>query len=238
MSRRLRSALASKTPSATGSVVAAHREAPPGTSAAMGSIPAMPGPLVLDLVAALLQGGAPPRSALQSVGAALQAVADPSGEDLLQVSARVGHPVIGVAARREGVPSAPPPTFGAGLVTRWLRALRERARRDERGSEDRSWGGKNRETARTRPRAGRAGRDPRRLTIVLEEALWLAARSGLPPTTLIRRAAADERRRQSAAQSRAVRRLEVLLVVPAGLCLLPAFVLLGVAPVVLDLVLG
>jgi tight adherence protein B len=76
------------------------------------------------------------------------------------------------------------------------------------------------------------------LTIVLEEALWLAARSGLPPTTLIRRAAADERRRQSAAQSRAVRRLEVLLVVPAGLCLLPAFVLLGVAPVVLDLVLG
>jgi tight adherence protein B len=77
-----------------------------------------------------------------------------------------------------------------------------------------------------------------RLTAVVEEALWLAARSGLPPTILIRRSAAEERRRQTAAQMRAVRRLEVLLVVPAGLCLLPAFILLGVVPVILDLVLG
>ena len=73
---------------------------------------------------------------------------------------------------------------------------------------------------------------------MVEEALSLAARSGLPPTTLIRRSAAEERRRQAVAQLRAVRRLEVLLVVPAGLCLLPAFILLGVAPMVLDLVLG
>ncbi len=77
-----------------------------------------------------------------------------------------------------------------------------------------------------------------RVTALVEESLWLAARSGLPPTTLIRRSAVEERRRQTAAQLRAVRRLEVLLVVPAGLCLLPAFILLGVAPLVLDLVLG
>jgi tight adherence protein B len=73
---------------------------------------------------------------------------------------------------------------------------------------------------------------------VLEDTFWLAAQSGLPPTGLIRRAAAEERRRQRAAQARAVRRLEVLLIVPAGLCLLPAFVLLGIVPVVLNLLFG
>jgi tight adherence protein B len=92
------------------------------------------------------------------------------------------------------------------------------------------------ETA-TRHRAGEATA-PDRLTEVVEEALALAARSGLPPTALIRRSATEERRRQAAAQLRAVRRLEVLLVIPAGLCLLPAFVLLGIVPVVLDLILG
>jgi len=143
----------------------------------------MPGPLVLDLVAALVQGGAAPRAALGSVGAALHAAGDPRGDDLLSASIRVGHPIGG-----------------------------------------------------SRPVAG--GGVSGRLTATVEEALGLAARSGLPPTTLIRRSAAEERRRQAATQLRAVRRLEVLLVVPAGLCLLPAFILLGVAPVVLDLVLG
>ena len=33
-------------------------------------------------------------------------------------------------------------------------------------------------------------------------------------------------------------RLEVLLVLPVGLCLLPAFVLLGIAPTVIDLLSG
>jgi len=137
---------------------------------------AVPGPLVLDLIAALVQGGAPPPVALRMVGEALHAAGDARGPSLLMAAARVSRP----------------------------------------GSD--------------------VGTD--RLTMVVEAALGLAARSGLPPTALIRRSAAEERRRQAAAQIRAVRRLEVLLVIPAGLCLLPAFVLLGIVPVVLDLLLG
>ncbi|HST84247.1 MAG TPA: hypothetical protein VLL08_21100 [Kineosporiaceae bacterium] len=170
----------------------------------------MPGPLILDLVAALVQGGAAPQTALGSVGAALHAAGDPSGGDLLSASGRVGHPI--------GIPSSGREP-SAGEASQPARS--GRAARGEKAT----------------PASDGDG-DSGRLTLMVEEALWLAARSGLPPTTLIRRSAAEERRRQAAAQARAVRRLEVLLVVPAGLCLLPAFILLGVAPMVLDLVLG
>jgi tight adherence protein B len=70
------------------------------------------------------------------------------------------------------------------------------------------------------------------------EVMALAARSGVPPTALLRRAAEQERRRQADAQLKAVRRLEVLLVIPAGICLLPAFVLLGIVPLVIRLIAG
>jgi tight adherence protein B len=73
---------------------------------------------------------------------------------------------------------------------------------------------------------------------VLEDAVRLAVTAGLPPAALVRRAAAEERRRAAAVRQRAIRRLEVLLVLPVGLCLLPAFVLLGIVPVVVDLLLG
>ncbi len=66
-------------------------------------------------------------------------------------------------------------------------------------------------------------------------ALSLAARSGLPPADLLRAAAVRARSRQSIQARAAIRRLEVMLVIPAGICLLPAFVLLGVAPVVIAL---
>lgn len=137
----------------------------------------MPGPLLLDLVAALVQGGAPPQAALRAVAAGLREDGDDQADGFLLVADRVGHP-----RRGEGA--------GDGIAT------------------------------------------------VIEEAMWLAVRAGLPPTALIRRAAAEERRRRAAIRTRAVRRLEVLLVLPTGLCLLPAFVLLGVVPVVLDLLRG
>jgi tight adherence protein B len=54
----------------------------------------------------------------------------------------------------------------------------------------------------------------------------------------VRRAAEQERRRQISAQLKAIRRLEVMLVIPGGLCLLPAFVLLGIVPLVLQLIFG
>jgi tight adherence protein B len=77
-----------------------------------------------------------------------------------------------------------------------------------------------------------------RITPVIEEALRIATRSGLPPAELVRRAAREQRRRAAVAHSRATRRLEVRLVLPAGLCLLPAFVLVGVVPVIIDLLGG
>ncbi len=69
----------------------------------------------------------------------------------------------------------------------------------------------------------------------IRSALSLAARSGLPPADLLRAAAARDRVRRAIRVRATIRRLEVLMVVPAGLCLLPAFVLLGVAPVVIAL---
>lgn len=69
----------------------------------------------------------------------------------------------------------------------------------------------------------------------LVEALALADATGLAPAGLVRAAAAEQRRRLSAARSVAAGRLSVLVVLPMGLCLLPAFVLLTVAPLAIGL---
>jgi hypothetical protein len=199
VSRRLRSALAERTSARAVSSLGAV-----GSARAVGSLRAvssllarlrgsradqlepMPGPLVLDLVAAVVQGGAPPHTALTAVGAALGESGDPRAAHLLSAAGRVSRPAAKLAADN----------------------------------------------------AGAAGVESGRLLGAVEEALFLAARSGLPPTALVRRAAEEERRRQLSAQLRAIRRLEVLLVIPAGLCLLPAFVLLSIVPLVIDLVAG
>jgi len=69
----------------------------------------------------------------------------------------------------------------------------------------------------------------------LASALRLSERTGVAPGPLLRSAAAERRRRRSAAALVAANRLGVLAVLPTGLCLLPAFVLLTVAPLVLAL---
>nr|WP_269327108.1 type II secretion system F family protein [Kineosporia mesophila] len=141
----------------------------------------MPGPLVLDLIAALVESGAPPAAALRGAGAVLAELGDPRGEKLLRLSDLVTGPI------PEPEPGSP---------------------------------------------------EPDGVTAALTEALTLAARSGLPPSALIRRAATEERRRQATARAAAIHRLEVLLVIPGAVCLLPAFVLLGIAPLVIRLVAG
>ena len=70
----------------------------------------------------------------------------------------------------------------------------------------------------------------------LVEALALAGSTGLGPVPLVQAAATQARRRRAAAQQVAARRVGTLVVLPTGLCLLPAFVLLTVAPLVVDLV--
>ena len=73
---------------------------------------------------------------------------------------------------------------------------------------------------------------------VLDRALLLARDAGVPPAALLVAAAAEERRRSAARRRLAAARLGVRVVLPTGLCLLPAFVLLTVVPMVVGLLGG
>ena len=70
-----------------------------------------------------------------------------------------------------------------------------------------------------------------RLSRALEPA-WV---DGAPPIILLRRAAASVRARRMKDAQEAAARLGVRLVIPLGLCFLPAFFLLGVAPVIISM---
>lgn len=69
----------------------------------------------------------------------------------------------------------------------------------------------------------------------LSETLTLARRAGVPAAALLRSAAEDLREDAAAASLADAERLGVRLVVPLGVCVLPAFVLVGVVPVVVAL---
>lgn len=69
----------------------------------------------------------------------------------------------------------------------------------------------------------------------LERALGDAWHAGAAPVPVLRHLAARERRRRREAAREAAARLGVRLVLPLGLCLLPAFALLGIVPLVLSL---
>lgn len=66
----------------------------------------------------------------------------------------------------------------------------------------------------------------------LREVLGLAQRAGVPAAALLRAAAEDVRDDAAATGLEAAERLAVRLVLPLGVCVLPAFVLVGVVPVV------
>lgn len=69
----------------------------------------------------------------------------------------------------------------------------------------------------------------------LAEALLLSVRTGAPAASLLTSAAASARAARRWEAEAAAGRLSALLVLPLGLCTLPAFLLLGVVPVVLTL---
>ncbi|MDO5724413.1 MAG: type II secretion system F family protein [Flaviflexus sp.] len=77
------------------------------------------------------------------------------------------------------------------------------------------------------------GEEPRlaRLAAALEPA-W---QDGAPPVILLQRAAGAVRARRMKDAQEAAGRLSVRLVLPLGLCFLPAFFLIGVVPIVLSL---
>jgi tight adherence protein B len=69
----------------------------------------------------------------------------------------------------------------------------------------------------------------------LGETLDLARRAGVPAAALLRAAADDVRDDVAADALAAAERLGVRLVLPLGVCVLPAFVLVGVVPVVIGI---
>ncbi|MGN8049852.1 type II secretion system F family protein [Curtobacterium sp. 22159] len=77
-------------------------------------------------------------------------------------------------------------------------------------------------------------RDPRQRSedAHLREVLGLARRAGVPAAALLHAAAEDVRDEAAALGLAAAERLAVRLVLPLGVCVLPAFVLVGVVPVV------
>jgi len=78
--------------------------------------------------------------------------------------------------------------------------------------------------------------DPQLLT--LRDALYFAALTGAPSSALLYAQAARLRRERNRAAEQRAAALGVKLVVPLGLCSLPAFVCLGVVPVLLGLLPG
>jgi Flp pilus assembly protein TadB len=72
----------------------------------------------------------------------------------------------------------------------------------------------------------------------LGQALLRSATSGAPVAATLDRLAEDERARHRGAVEARVRQIEVKASAPLGLCLLPAFVLLGIVPLVAGAVSG
>jgi Flp pilus assembly protein TadB len=72
----------------------------------------------------------------------------------------------------------------------------------------------------------------------LGQALLRSATSGAPVAASLERLAEDERARHRGAVEGRVRQIEVKAAAPLGLCLLPAFVLLGIVPLVAGAVTG
>ena len=70
---------------------------------------------------------------------------------------------------------------------------------------------------------------------VVADALRSAWEDGTAPAAALRTAAEAERQRRRAAAKLVAARLAVRLVLPLGLCLLPAFILIGLLPILLSL---
>jgi len=144
-------------------------------------------PLVLDLLAACLAGGASLTEAARAVAAA---VPGPAGERMANVCSLLA--------------------VGSAPAQAWAELTN-------------GPGGRAR-TQDTDPLAPAA------------RALGRAAEGGAPVADAVARLAADARAQARAQGEQAARRVGVLVVAPLGLCFLPAFVLLGVVPVVAGLV--
>jgi len=71
---------------------------------------------------------------------------------------------------------------------------------------------------------------------VIDSVLQLSRRAGVPAAALLRSEAAEARRRARSDGARRAATLSVTLMLPLGLCILPAFMLLGVAPLMVAVI--
>jgi tight adherence protein B len=71
---------------------------------------------------------------------------------------------------------------------------------------------------------------------VIDEVLSLSRRAGIPARALLRSEAAEARRAARSDGERRAATLSVTLMLPLGLCILPAFMLLGVAPLLIAII--
>lgn len=184
--------------------------------------------LVLDLVASALAAGTPPEAALAVVGAA---VGGARGAALERVAARLRLGSSWAAAWQD---DGPQPSADGGRAAGWRPAVRRPSRRLADDPGDRPPARADRARARS-PGTGSTGRTSGADVAALRRALGLAVSTGAPASGLLQETAADLRRRRHRQAQAAAARLGVRMVLPLGLCSLPAFLAWAVLPVVLSL---
>ncbi len=192
-------------PTALDPVLAARVLAAVGALALVGT----PWGLVAAPAAALVAGRAVQRLEPAAVRRRAEAVrrALPDALDLLAAAMRAGHPAE-VALASVAAAVGPPLADELGKASARLAVGVEPA-------------------AVWRRLRGEPGLDG------LGRAFALAERSGMPVARLLERAADDARRERSAAAAGVARAVGVRTAAPLGLCFLPAFFLVGVAPTVI-----
>lgn len=166
-------------------------------------------PMILDLLAAMLSVGASVERALAIVAASCEA--------------EIGAALLRVHAARD---------LGASWDTAWDTA-RDTTRAVGTGAGSAPGPGPGREWWSRRQRE----RERRREDCLadIRRGLRFATSTGAPSAALLHAHAAQLRRRHNRVIERRAAALGVQLVLPLGLCSLPAFICLGVVPVVLGL---
>lgn len=196
------------------------------------------GPLILDLLAAVLSAGASIENALlvvgdacdPSIGAVLTRVRaarllGASWEAAWDAGATDGHPS---AASSTGLPTTDRRTVDHSVYGR--RPIPPYGRRLS------SPFGRGPTSPRSASRrSARRGVDPLPIIEDVRQGLRFGTATGAPSAALLHAHAAQLRRRRNREVDRRAAALGVQLVLPLGLCSLPAFICLGVVPVVLGL---
>lgn len=182
--------------------------------------------LMLDLVAAMLDAG---QSLLPALGVLADVVEPETALCLRRVQAalELGAPwAVAWELADAGRPGARFRPSGSGP--------KDYRRRSPRRSGLQQLGSPQRAPQQRAPREA-APQRPEAPAAQLREALTFVATTGAPSAAVLLAAAAQVRRRRSREAERRAAALGVKLVVPLGLCALPAFVILTVVPLLLSL---